>query len=228
MPHGAPEPDPARANLTFRFLRRVGRGLLRALFVIEAEGLQQIPATGPYVLACNHISWIDPIILMALWPAAPRIHYLAATEYSTEGPWPVPLIVRAVGGVIPVDRESHKGDRQAVIQALRVLRGGGVLGIFPEGRCGTVEGEIQPLKDGAGIFATKTGSPVVVVGISGTLDLCFRRRIRVRVGTVLHPAPGESPAEMLARIASAMRESVPPVNPDQPAHPHMRWLARVF
>jgi 1-acyl-sn-glycerol-3-phosphate acyltransferase len=222
------EPNAARANLVFRSLRRLGRLLFRALFVIEAGGLDQVPAEGPYVLACNHISWIDPLILMSILPPEPRVHYLAAAEFTTEGPGIVRAIVKTVGGIIAVDRQGGRRDRQAVVQALRVLRGGGAVGIFPEGRCGEQEGQIQPLKDGAALFAVKMGCPVVVAGISGTLALCLRRRIRVRFGPAIMPGAAESAAELLERIAHAMAETVPPVHPDQPARPRMAWLAKMF
>lgn len=226
MPEAAP--DPRKANLAFRMLRFVGRGLFRALFHVDVDGLERLPAAGGYVLACNHLSWLDPLLLLAYLPAQPRMHFLAAAEYTVAGPWAVRQIVRLVGGVIPIDRESHKGDRAAVVQALRVLRGGGVLGIFPEGWCGEVEGQIQPLKEGAATFATRTGSPIVVVGLSGTFALCFRRRIRVRVGEVLAPGAQESQGELLERVAVAMARAVPPLHPDQPKRKYLAWLSQMF
>ena len=221
-------PSAATANLPFRLLRSVGRGLLGLLFDVRVEGLERVPVTGGYVLACNHLSWIDGLILLARMPASPRIHYLAAVEYSTGGPWVVRQVVRLAGGIIPVDRQSHKGSRAVVVQSLQVLRGGGVLGIFPEGRCGTEEGFMQPLKDGAALFATRTGSPILVVGLSGTLELCFRRRIRLRVGPLVEPRAGETQEELLERLAQAMAETVPPLDPDQPKVKLMTWLSRIF
>jgi len=213
--------------MAFRFLRTVGRGLFAALFRIRAEGIAQIPPGGGYVLVCNHLSWIDPLVLLATLPAEPRIHYLAAAEYTTEGPWWARTIVNLAGGIIPVDRQSQKGNRAVVVQSLQVLKGGAILGIFPEGKCGTEEGRIQPLKEGAALFATRTGRPVLVAGLSGTFALCFRRRIRLRVGPLLEPGPEETQAEFRERVAAAMAAVIPPVDSDQPRIKLLTWLNKV-
>jgi len=218
----------SRANLVFRALRVVGRRLIRSLFHVHIEGLERLPPGGGFVLACNHLSWIDPLILMAHLPAEPRIHYLAAAEYTVNGPWLVRKVVAAAGGIIPVDRQSHKGNRTVVVEALKVLRGGGVLGIFPEGRCGFVEGEVQDLKEGAANFAVKTGRPVQVVGISGTQELYFRKRIQVRVGPLLEPGDEEGLEELLERLHRAMGETVPPLSPHQPRRKYLLWINRIF
>jgi 1-acyl-sn-glycerol-3-phosphate acyltransferase len=220
--------SPAEANLPFRVLRIVGRGLLRSLFHIEIDGLDRLPAGGGYLLACNHLSWIDPLVLMAHLPAAPRVHYLAAAEYTTEGPWLIRKVIDLAGGIIPVDRQGHKGSRAVVVQSLQVLKGGGILGIFPEGKCGTEEGCVQSLKDGAALFAARTGRPVQVVGLSGTLELYLRKRIHVRVGPLVEPRPDEPQEELLARVAEAMTEAIPPLDPRQPRVKLLSWLNRIF
>ncbi len=222
------DPSPAKANRWFRLLRQAARALVRTLFAIEIEGLERLPKAGPYVLACNHLSWFDPIVLLVALPPEPRIHFLAAAEYTVDGPWIARFVVSKAGGVIPIDRQGHKGDRAAVVQALKVLRGGGVLGIFPEGKCGFDEGQIQPLKEGAATFAAKTGSNVAVLGISGTLELYWRKRIVVKAGPLLEPREGESQEELLARVAEAMAETVPPLHPRQPRVKRMTWLSRLF
>lgn len=228
MVQGNPEFNAAKANLPFRILRAVGRGLFGLLFHIRVEGLDRVPRSGPYVLACNHLSWIDPLIVMSQLPPEPRVHFLAAVEYTTGGPWIVRQIVKAVGGVIPVDRESHKGDRQAIVQSLKVLKGHGVLGIFPEGKCGMEEGALLPLKDGAATFAAKTGCPIQVLGMSGTYELFYRKRIHIRVGPLLEPREGESPADLLDRLAEAMAQNMPPLDPEQPKVKRMAWLSKLF
>lgn len=218
----------AEANLPFRLLRVIGRGLFGLLFHIEVDGLERAPAGGGYVLVCNHLSWFDGLLLLASFPPVPRIHYLAAAEFSTEGPWFVRKVVNLVGGIIPVDRSGHKGNRAVVVQSLQVLKGGGVLGIFPEGRCGTQEGVLQPLKEGAALFATRTGRPILVAGLSGTFELYFRRRIRLRVGPLMEPRSDESQEQFLGRVAEAMAETIPPVDPKQPRLKVGSWLGRMF
>lgn len=225
MTHRSPDPALARSNRFFRALRLVGRWLFRLLFSIRVEGLSRLPAEGGYMLVCNHLSWFDPLLLLITLPAEPKIHFLAAQEYTVNGKGLVPWIVRHSGGVIPVDRRSHRGDRAAVVQSLRVLRSGGVLGIFPEGGCGPTEGCLQPLKQGAATFAIKSGQPVVVFGLSGTSELYWRRRICLRVGPTLTPEPGEDADALLERVAAAMAETIPPLAP-QPRQKHLDWLFR--
>lgn len=216
------------ANRRFRFLRLVAQGLFRTLFAIELEGLDRMPAGGGYVLACNHLSWADPIFLLAFLPAEPRMHYIGANELTLEGPGLVRWLIRQIGGgVIPVDRQHHRGDRAAVVQALKVLRAGAILGIFPEGKCGLVEGQIQPLKEGAASFALKTDKPILVLGMSGPVELYFRRCIRIRVSQLLTPLPGESQSELSQRLAQAMADALPPLAP-QPKHKYMTWLTHLF
>jgi 1-acyl-sn-glycerol-3-phosphate acyltransferase len=228
MPLRRSKTPSANANTFFRFLRLVGRGLFGTLFRIEPQGLERISSSGGCVLACNHLSWIDPLIILCVLPPEPRIHYLAAAEYTVDGPGLVPWIVRQAGGIIPIDRQGHKGDRTAVVQALQVLREGAVLGIFPEGRCGETEGQVQPLKEGAAIFAAKTGRPIQVIGLSGTAELYLRKHFVLRVGPLIEPREGESQAELLDRLAVALAQTVPPLHPDQPRVKRMAWLSKLF
>jgi len=225
MTQRSQDPAPAQSNRFFRALRLTGRWLFHILFSIRVEGLSRLPAEGGYVLVCNHLSWFDPLLLLISLPPEPKIHFLAAQEYTVGGKGLVPWIIRHAGGVIPVDRKGHKGDRAAVVQSLKVLRSGGVLGIFPEGGCGSEEGRLQPLKLGAATFAVKTGKPVVVLGLSGTSEIYLRRRICLRVGPTLMAQPGEDAESLLERIAIAMAETIPPLAP-QPRRKHLDWLFR--
>jgi len=225
MTQRSQDPALAQSNRFFRALRLVGRWLFKLLFSIQVEGFSRLPPEGGCVLVCNHLSWFDPHLLLISLPPEPRIHFLAAQEYTVGGKGLIPWIVRQAGGVIPVDRKGHRGDRAAVVQSLKVLRSGGVLGIFPEGGCGSQEGCLQPLKQGAAAFAVKTGRPVVVLGISGTSELYWRRRICLRMGPTLTPHPGEDADALLERVAAAMRETIPPLLP-QPRRKHLDWLFR--
>lgn len=221
------DPTLAKSNRFFRFLRLTGRWLFRLLFSIQVQGLERLPAEGSCVLVCNHLSWFDPLLLLTSLPPEPKIHFLAAQEYTVNGKGLIPWVVGHAGGVIPVNRKQPGGNRAAVLQSLRVLKSGGILGIFPEGGCGSIEGGLQPLKHGAAVLAQRTGSPVVVLGLSGTSELYLRRRICLRVGETLTPLPGESASALLERMAKAMAAAIPPVAP-QPRKKHLLWLFHRF
>ncbi|MFD9871005.1 lysophospholipid acyltransferase family protein [Streptomyces niveus] len=123
-------------------------------------GAWRVPATGPVILAVNHSHNIDGPMLMG---TAPRpVHFLIKKE-AFIGPLD-PFLLSI--GQLKVDRETT--DRAAVTDALGVLQGGGVLGIFPEGSRG--EGDFASLRSGLAYFAVRTGAPIVPVAVLGSTD----------------------------------------------------------
>ena len=99
---------------------------LRVTRGYRVVGAERIPATGPLIIACNHVSYFDP---PALGAAVPRpVSYMAKSELFA-----IPVLgplIRALGA-FPVDRS--RGDVAAMRAAVRLLQGGAVFGIFPEG-----------------------------------------------------------------------------------------------
>jgi 1-acyl-sn-glycerol-3-phosphate acyltransferase len=141
--------------------RLISRGITR----VRVEGdLAAIPREGPVILAVNHISNADPVLIGAwLTPAlGRRIHWLGKKEMFD---WPVVGWVARNGGVLPVDRGA--ADVEAFRMATRVLEAGQVLVIFPEGTRSPT-GELQQPKDGLAMLAIRTGATVVPIGISNT------------------------------------------------------------
>lgn len=191
-----PPLDYRRATLVFRVLQWLVRLLLHGLFVIEVRGLENLPRQGGYILAANHLSWIDPFLLLLGAPASPKIYFIAAREDVERPAWRKWLIERA-GGVIPVDRGQRRTMRDTLEAAQAVLKGGGILGIFPEGDVSAIEtGRILPLKAGLGYFAAQTGAPIVPVAFSGTKELWLRKHIRMIVG---QPLPGRQGNKAVAQ-----------------------------
>jgi 1-acyl-sn-glycerol-3-phosphate acyltransferase len=133
---------------------------MRLAFGLRSRGAEHVPAKGPVLLVANHVSFLDPPLVGG---ASPRpLSFLAKAELFR-----VPLF----GGLIrrlnaqPLRREG--GDAAALRAALRVLKRGGALLVFPEGTRG--EGDILgPAKPGAGMLAVLGGAPVVPVYISGS------------------------------------------------------------
>ncbi|MFI0981517.1 lysophospholipid acyltransferase family protein [Streptomyces sp. NPDC021093] len=123
-------------------------------------GAWRVPATGPVVLAVNHAHNIDGPMLMG---TAPRpVHFLIKTEAFVG---PLDPFLRGIGQ-LRVDRDSV--DRNAITEALDVLSGGGVLGIFPEGSRG--EGDFASLRAGLAYFAVRSGAPIVPVAVLGSTE----------------------------------------------------------
>ena len=146
-------------------------------------GACRIPGSGPVIVAGNHTSGLDPL---AMGVSSPHrlIQFLMAREYYD---LPVLKLLFRNLGCVPVDRSG--ADAGAVRASLRILKDGGVLGIFPEGGI-SPDGSLQAGKPGVGAMALITGATVVPVYIRGThrhvsvgRDFLRRARLEIYYGT---------------------------------------------
>jgi 1-acyl-sn-glycerol-3-phosphate acyltransferase len=146
--------------MLYAILKPLAVLLMRLLFGLRCRGAEHVPATGPVLLVANHVSVLDPPLIGG---AAPRqLAFLAKAEL-----FGIPLLgglIRRLGAQ-PLRREG--GDAGALRTALRVLKGGGALLVFPEGTRGE-EGRLGPAKPGAGMLAVRGGAPVIPVYVSGS------------------------------------------------------------
>jgi 1-acyl-sn-glycerol-3-phosphate acyltransferase len=155
----------SRISPLIRIAALGSRFIARSLTRVHVDGdLDVIPRDGPVILAANHISNADPVIVGAwLTPRlGRRIHWLGKREMFD---WPIVGWIARNGGVVPVDRGG--ADVEAFRMAARVLEAGGVLMVFPEGTRSPT-GELQPPKDGLALLALRTGATIVPIGISNT------------------------------------------------------------
>jgi 1-acyl-sn-glycerol-3-phosphate acyltransferase len=136
----------------------------RAAFRLRYAGTRHIPRTGPAILAANHVSALDGVVLgLAPGERAKRMtRFLSAVEFF-RNPW-YGWALRLYEQ-IPIERGAS--DHRAMNEALDTIRGGAMTGIFPEGRV-SVDGELQRGRSGTSRLALATGAPVVPVGIWGT------------------------------------------------------------
>ena len=141
------------------------RFISRCLTRVRIEGDPgAIPREGPVILAANHISNADAVLIGAfLTPRlGRRIHWLGKKEMFE---WPVLGYLFRNGGIIPVDRGA--ADVEAFRVAQKVLDAGNVLMVFPEGTRSPT-GELQVPKDGLAMLALRTNATIVPIGISNT------------------------------------------------------------
>ncbi|MGB3443642.1 MAG: lysophospholipid acyltransferase family protein [Actinophytocola sp.] len=135
--------------------------------LIRVEGREHLPRTGAVVLASNHLSFIDSVVIRLAAPR--RVTFLAKDEYFT-GRGLRGRLVRwfftAVGSV-PVSRGSHRAAQAALDTAREVLDGGNVFGIYPEGTR-SLDGKLYRGRTGVAWLALATGAPVVPVALAGT------------------------------------------------------------
>lgn len=150
---GVPTP-PSRWMWFGKFLVR----RLLARYDVHVEGLDRIPATGPVILASNHMGYLDGPLLFG---TSGRGVHAMVKESMFSGPMGFGLTMM---GQICVDR--YRTDPLAVKKALQVLVAGGVLSIYPEGARG--RGDVALTKGGAAYLALVTGAPVIPVACLGT------------------------------------------------------------
>ncbi|HYW23013.1 MAG TPA: lysophospholipid acyltransferase family protein [Terriglobales bacterium] len=211
----------SRAPLRFRVARAILRLVLGAVFRVRIEGLDRLPP-GPYVLASNHLSWVDPFLLLGWLPASPRVHFLGRRSAIYNRRWKR-WVLGYMGGIIPVD----SGEIRHLSVAVRgVLEHGGVAAIFPEGAVGTAEGVLQPLRRGVAHFAGESSVPVVTVGIAGTRELWRGKPIALRIGTTVEPT-GSLDLDMAA-IEVALRAALPPYRDAEGARRPWPWLTTLL
>jgi 1-acyl-sn-glycerol-3-phosphate acyltransferase len=201
--------------------------LLRSAFRFEVTGRDNIPRTGAgnYVVIANHLNWLDEFALLYLFPAEPRLHFLADPTQlvNRRFQW---WLIRTTGGYVPVVRERH-GDQALFRHVDRCLEVGGAVAIFPEGNYGSTEGELMPFHKGFAHFAIKAAVPVIPVGLSGTKDLWFRKRIRVAVGPPLSTA-GQDPGILTDLAQQRVRELLPAYSDPPGRKPLRRLLTNLF
>lgn len=146
---------------------------LRLLFRPRVTGLEHIPATGGAVVAANHVSFLDPMLLPLVVPHR-RVLFLTKTKYLDK-PF-VGWFLRHVGA-IPVPTEEPGSARHAAAAGVQAALGGRLIGIFPEGTRSR-DGLLHRGKTGVARIAIEAGVPVIPVGIVGT-DRAFPRGARL-------------------------------------------------
>ena len=143
------------------------------------RGQENVPVSGGYVLACNHLSNFDPWPLgMPLWPNR-WLRFMAKVELYW---WPATYLLDAVGA-FPVHR--GRADVAAVQTAVRLAREGNVVVMFPEGtrrRKGLVKKHQARPRSGAARIAMEAGVPLVPAAIGGTDRLLALGPLRIAFG----------------------------------------------
>lgn len=175
---GTKVPSPRRyprdvADPVYRPIIWTAKGLFRALALeIDVVGAEHIPLEGGAILAANHTSYLDYVFVGL--PADMRGHRLVRFM-AKDGIWKPPVAGALMRGMrhIPVDRESGS---QAFKDAVRMLRDGELIGIFPEATMSR-SFEIKEMKSGAVRMAAMAGVPIIpVIVFGGQRILSYDRR----------------------------------------------------
>lgn len=189
------------------FLKFVLPGpVLRLLFRPRVSGLEHVPARGGAILAANHVSLLDPLLLALVIPRR-RVLFFTKTKYVDN-----PLLhwILRGGGFIPVASDDPGAVASAVTAGVTALRNGRLVGIFPEGTRSR-DGWLHRGKTGVAAIAIQSGAPVIPAGIIGTGEALPRgaklprpRSVRIVFGPPIRlSAPaGTRPGAAAARAAT--------------------------
>lgn len=149
----------------------------------EIEGHDNIPVEGPVVIVANHVSQWDPLFMGCSMKRT--IHYMAKEELFR-----IPIFKQIIVGMGAFPIKRGKVDRNALRTAAKYLEEGEILGLFPEGTRSKTK-EMLPFQQGAALFALRSGSPIVPVGLNGTkkaFPKSLRGKIKVKIGKpMLYP-----------------------------------------
>lgn len=205
------------AELRDRLIYRLSK-ILCLLFLkihnrLGVAGLDRMPETRPFVVAANHCSNLDPVVVGSAFPF--RLRYLAKVELF-QGSRIFAWLIRHLGA-IPVSRGSAMSAGGALKTFLQLLQGGESVLLFPEGSR-SLDGRVKPLEGGVALLALKTGAPVVPVYVSGTFQAMPTgssrigwNRISVTFGEALYPPSptgGRSSREARVEFLKALEESL--------------------
>lgn len=150
-------------------LRRVLVGPpLRAYLRLRVEGLEHVPQTGPVIIASNHLSFVDSMVIPLA--AGRKVGFLGKAEYvQGSGPkgWLKRMWFGEFGGMIPVDREDARAAARSLELAEGHLATGGAFGIYPEGTRSR-DGLLHKGRTGVGRLAAATDAVVVPCALTGT------------------------------------------------------------
>lgn len=194
-----------------------GQIFCRALTRVTVSGaIDEIPRNGPVIIAANHTSNLDAVVLGS-WivpKLGRRINWLGKKELFE---WPILGYLAAHSGVHPVDRGV--ADVEAFRLARHILDEGHILFVFPEGTR-SPDGALQSAHDGVAVLAQRTGAPIVPIGIVGSHGVWPRGqslphpggRVTLRVGSPFKPVdelpPGTDRRSAKALITTMIMEHI--------------------
>ncbi|TXS45888.1 1-acyl-sn-glycerol-3-phosphate acyltransferase [Streptomyces sp. uw30] len=151
----------------FALIKAVLGPIMRLMFRPQVEGAEHIPGDGPVILAGNHVTFIDSMILPLVCDR--QVLFIGKDEYVTGKGIKGRLMAWFFTGVgmIPVDRDGGRGGVAALMTGRRILEEGKVFGIYPEGTR-SPDGRLYRGRTGIARLTLMTGAPVVPFAMIGT------------------------------------------------------------
>ena len=157
------ENSPPRPGWVYSLAKWFLGPVLAWLFKTRFEGEERVPTSGPVIIAGNHLSYMDPLMICMVEPRSRPVHFMAKIELFGHGPF-FNWLLRSLHA-FPIRRGA--ADREAISTATDILKRGGIVGIFPEGT--RIRGDkVSAGEEGAAFIAMRADAPIVPVGICGT------------------------------------------------------------
>ncbi|MBD8078466.1 lysophospholipid acyltransferase family protein [Cellulosimicrobium arenosum] len=204
--------------MTYRVLKLILSLLAYALLRPQVTGRNNVPRSGPVILASNHLSFIDSLLIPIVAPR--HVTFLAKSEYFTgrgiKGGLSRWFFTKM--GHIPVQRDDPRAGQRSLEDALAVLNQGGVFGIYPEGTRSR-DGRLHKGHTGVAWLALAGHAPVVPVAVRGTdkvqpvgARMPRIHRVQVHFGVAIQPTrqitSGAKPAQARRELTNEVMESI--------------------
>ena len=151
-----------RGDRLYRVVRAAVSPLFRAGCRVRTEGLDNVPVDGPVILAANHVSFFDSVVLTLSVPR--RMRFVGKAEYLDS--WKTRFVFPALG-MIPIRRSAGRQAMAALDTAAEALEKGDMLGIYPEGTRSR-DGLLHRGHTGVAQLALRTNAMIIPIGLVGT------------------------------------------------------------
>ena len=205
--------------MLYQALHAVVPPAAKAVWRPDVRDLDNVPKRGPVILASNHLSFVDSVVIPIVVPR--KVVFLAKSDYFTGVGVKGALSKAWFGGLgmLPVDRDDSAAAMGSLVTALEVLGRGEAFGIYPEGTRSR-DGRLYRGRTGVAHLALTSGAPVVPVGLTGTeklqpigtrvprlakVTVAFGKPITVE-GEYDGVAPGKARRDLTDRIMAAIAE----------------------
>jgi 1-acyl-sn-glycerol-3-phosphate acyltransferase len=164
-------------NRTYRLAQFLSYCYLKYFHQFEVKGLDNVPPKGGFILACNHLSYLDPPAVGCRIPR--NLHYFARDSLFLG---PLGFLITKLNS-IPVNRDQL--DLGTLRKVLSVLKGGEPVLVFPEGTR-SPDGTLQKSQKGLGLLVHKSGVPVLPARLHGSFEILGKGKLFPRIGKKLY------------------------------------------